>query len=421
MKKLNLSKTRFRRVSASAAVLALASFTAAGCDPATGPDAIGGPGAVTGVEVVVLPVGTSTTNLQRNITRQLLAAPHDANNLFVNTPVTWTTSDATRATVDANGLVTTVGGGDVVISATAGGVAGTFNLNIQFPVGTVTVGAPAGSIRQEGTVALSATITGTDGTPAIGRTVTWSSSNTAIATVNSSGVVSGVADGVATITATSEGVSSAGTPVTVAGLPLVASVTVTPGTPFRGVGQTVQMTQTSRAASGTTIAGTTATWTSSSAGVATVSPTGLVTIVGPGTTTIRATVPNGAGTNVEGSTVLTGASVLVNGVGTSVPTVSEDDFIDYAFVSDGTLASFTVVTSATASGDSDMHVFAPGVTPVFVPSQLTYSGFVCRPWNVGSGETCTINTPVAGTYRIRFYNYPGDGTLTGMTATLTHP
>ncbi|PYO39887.1 MAG: Ig domain-containing protein, partial [Gemmatimonadetes bacterium] len=59
-----------------------------------------------------------------------------------------------------------------------------------------------------------------------GRVVTWSSNNTTVATVNASGLVTGVAVGSATITATSEGKN--GTAVlTVSNVP-VASVTVAP-------------------------------------------------------------------------------------------------------------------------------------------------------------------------------------------------
>lgn len=398
-------------------MLAALSLFAAACEDSTGP---AGGTAVSKVEVVVLPIGTTTTNLQRGITIQLLAAPANASNNWVDIPVTWSSSDNTRATVDQNGLVTTVAGGDVTISATAGGKTGTFDLNIQYPVGTVTVSTPPGSIRREGSVDLDATLLGTDGQPAIARTVTWSSSNTAIATVNQSGVVSGVADGTVTITATSEGVSGS-TQVTVSGAPLVATVTVTPGNAFRGVGQTLQLTHTSRAQSGTTISGTTATWSSSNTAVATVDAAGLVSLVGPGTATITARVDNGEGTLISGSTGVEAATVLQNGVTVTVPNVASEAFIDYAFVSNGTVASFSVVTTGGTSGDSDMHIFAPGVVPAFNASQFTYTNFVCRPWEVGNEETCTINTPAAGTYRIRFYNYPDAGTLIGMQATLTHP
>jgi microbial collagenase len=155
--------------------------------------------------------------------------------------------------------------------------------------------------------------------------------------------------------------------------------------------------------------------------VATVDAAGLVTVVGAGTARISATVDNGIGTNVVGNSDLEAATVLANGVTVTVPNVAEEEFIDYAFVSNGTLASFSVVTAAGSSGDSDMHIFAPGIVPAFNASSFTYTNFVCRPWDVGSDETCNVTSPVAGTYRIRFYVYPDGGNLAGMTATLTHP
>lgn len=391
------------RMRALAAMAALVAFAA--CDDSTGP---AGGSNIAKVEVSVLPIGTATTNLPRGITVQLLGAPSNAANNFVDVPVTWSSSDDTRATVDQNGLVTTVGGGDVTISASAGGQTGTFDLNVQFPVGTVTVGAPPSSIRQEGTVELSATLVGSDGEPAVGRVVTWSSSDEDIATVDD-GVVSGVADGTVTITATSEGVSGS-TQVTVSGSPLVASVVVTPDDPFRGVGQTVQFTHTAKAASGSTVAGTTATWESSNTDVATVTATGLVTVVGVGTVNISATVDNGIGTDVKGSSELQGAVQLLNGVQQTVPTTTAGDDYFYAFVAPSGLASFTINTSG-GTGDGDIYIFAPGATSVS-----------CQSFNSGNTENCTITAPTAGTWRIQVNAWEGAPPNTsGMNITLTHP
>src|SRR5207245_3378728 len=107
-------------------------------------------------------------------------------------------------------------------------------------------------------------VTGTpkdgDGAPLSGRTVTWSSSNTAVAAVSNSGLVSGVTPGSATITATSEGKSGTST-ITVTPVP-VASVDVTPATASVQAGQTVQLTATPRDAGGDPLSGRTVTWTS---------------------------------------------------------------------------------------------------------------------------------------------------------------
>src|SRR5207302_921011 len=133
------------------------------------------------------------------------------------------------------------------------------------------------------------------GTPLSGRTVTWSSSNTAVATVSNSGLVSGVTPGTATITAASEGKSGTST-ITVTPVP-VASVEVTPATASVQAGQTVQLTATPKDANGAPLSGRTVTWSSSNTAVATVSNSGLVSGVTPGTATITATSEGKSGTS----------------------------------------------------------------------------------------------------------------------------
>src|SRR5256885_10674864 len=73
------------------------------------------------------------------------------------------------------------------------------------PVATVSVSPATGSIQQGQTVQLTATLKDANGNTLSGRVVTWSSSNTSVATVSGSGLVSGVTIGSATISAMSEG------------------------------------------------------------------------------------------------------------------------------------------------------------------------------------------------------------------------
>src|SRR5207247_1951982 len=79
------------------------------------------------------------------------------------------------------------------------------------PVASVTVTPASATIGTNGTVQLTATLKDANGNNLTGRTVTGTSSNTAVATVSSSGLVTGVAVGSATITATSEGKTGQGT------------------------------------------------------------------------------------------------------------------------------------------------------------------------------------------------------------------
>ncbi|HYC51299.1 MAG TPA: Ig-like domain-containing protein [Gemmatimonadaceae bacterium] len=416
MKMLSWPRTSPRRA-AQVALLAFASLAATACgDDSTAP---GGP--ISDVEVLVIPYDQPTTNLLRGITLQLLAVPINGDSDFVDIPITWTSSDNARATVDANGVVTTVGGGDVTISAAAGGKTGTFDLNIQYPVQTVAVSTPPGSIRQEGTTTLTATLTGSDGQPAVGRTVTWSSSNNAIATVNSSGVVTGVADGTVTITATSEGVSGT-RDVTVAGSPLVANIVVTPASPFKGIGQTQQMAANPRSAASNTVPGVAITWSSNNAN-ASVSATGLVTCDAVGTSTITATADNGIGTSVSGNTTITCATLLTSGAAANAPTVDPGTAYYYAIEVPAGATSLSV-SGTGGTGDADLYLFAPGTVPSAInadPNALAFSNVpaTLRSTNSGNDEARTVASPAAGTWRIAVFSWAGADAVTGFSVTAT--
>lgn len=162
------------------------------------------------------------------------------------------------------------------------------------PVASVTVSPSSATIPVGGTTTLVATPLDASNNPLSGRTVTWASSDQAVATVSSAGVVSGVAAGLATVTATSEG-RSGSAQVTVV-VP-VASVTVTPGTATVLVGGTTTLTATVRDAANNLLTGRPVTWTSTVPSVATVSPAGLVTgVAAGGPVTITATCEGQNGT-----------------------------------------------------------------------------------------------------------------------------
>jgi hypothetical protein len=117
--------------------------------------------------------------------------------------------------------------------------------------------------------------------------VAWSSTNALVASVSATGTVTGLAAGTTAITATSEGITGSAS-LAVAVTP-VASVAVTLGASSLTVGQTTQAAATLRDALGGALTDRLITWSSSNTSVATVSATGLVTAVGGGTASIRAT------------------------------------------------------------------------------------------------------------------------------------
>lgn len=68
---------------------------------------------------------------------------------------------------------------------------------------SVTVSAPRSNVAVGSSLQLTAVALDGNGLPVVGATYSWSSSNTAVATVSSAGLVTGVALGSATITAMS--------------------------------------------------------------------------------------------------------------------------------------------------------------------------------------------------------------------------
>jgi hypothetical protein len=116
--------------------------------------------------------------------------------------VTWSSSNTAIATVSTSGLVTGVAAGtsNITVTTQDGDYSEYSEITVtNVSVTGVTVSPTSASIAVNGTQQLTATISPSNAT---NKNVTWSSSNTAIATVSTSGLVTGVAAGSATITVT---------------------------------------------------------------------------------------------------------------------------------------------------------------------------------------------------------------------------
>jgi uncharacterized protein YjdB len=174
---------------------------------------------VTAIPVASVTISPPTSNLQPGGTVQLSAVTRDANNnVLTGRVVTWASGSTAIATVTASGLVTAVGSGTTNITATSEGRVGTASVSVALvPVASVAVTIPGGTVAAGASVQAAATLRDANNNVLTGRTVTWASGNTAFATVSGLGVVTGVAAGTTSITATSGGVSgSANVTVTVA-------------------------------------------------------------------------------------------------------------------------------------------------------------------------------------------------------------
>ena len=155
--------------------------------------------------VTVSPTGQTLAPTE---TVQLTAAVKDGSgNPMTGRTVTWTTSANDKASVSAAGLVTAVAPGSATITATADGKSGSAQITVTAPVASVAVSASSTTLVPQQTLQLSVVLKDQAGTTLSGRTVTWASSSPTSATVSNAGLVTALALGTTTITATSEGKS----------------------------------------------------------------------------------------------------------------------------------------------------------------------------------------------------------------------
>ncbi len=157
------------------------------------------------IEVIqqVESVSLDTTSLSRNVgdTKQLTATilPTNAN----NKNITWNSDNEAVATVDSNGLVTFNQRGNATITVTTedGNHSATCAIEVIQQVEGVELNKSAIRGNVGDTQQLTATITPAN---ANNQAITWNSDNEEVASVDSNGLVTFVAKGTATITATTE-------------------------------------------------------------------------------------------------------------------------------------------------------------------------------------------------------------------------
>jgi uncharacterized protein YjdB len=240
------------------------------------------------VASVLLTPDVSTIVVAQTV--QLSAQVRDASGAaLTGRTIVWTTNSAQVATVTSQGLVTAIAPGNATITATSEGRSASAAITVNpRPVSAVILSPGQVNVFTGQSVQLNALVTDDRGQVLTGRPINYSSSNTAIATVSSAGLVTGVTPGTVTITATSESSNGTAT-VTVAPEP-VASVSITPVSPSVIIGQTVQLTAIAKNASGTVLNGRTVSWSSGAPGLATVSSLGVVTGIATGMAVIIATI-----------------------------------------------------------------------------------------------------------------------------------
>ena len=171
----------------------------------------------TGLTVVPAPtlesiaVTPANTSLPSGETEQFTAIGTLSNNTTENltSQVTWASSDITWATINAAGLATAVSPGPVTISAVFDGITGSTGLTVTPAVLESIAVTPANTSLPTGeTEQFTATGTLSNGTTEnLTSEVTWTSSDTTWATINTTGLATAVSAGPVTISAAFDGVT----------------------------------------------------------------------------------------------------------------------------------------------------------------------------------------------------------------------
>ena len=258
-------------------------------------------------QVATIVVSPASSTLVLNAQLPLVAEVQDGSGATVpGAAVTWTVQDPKILSVSATGVVTALALGASQVAANAFGKSGLAMITVtKPPVASVRLQPDQADIAVDATVQLSASALDGNGAAMPDRAIAWTTSNPGVASVNGSGLVTGVAPGTATITAASEGKSSNAT-VTVS--QVVARVDVSPTSVSLEAGQTRQLVATPRDPRGDVVTGRAVVWTSDNPAVATVNG-GFVTTSKTGVATITATVDGVKGTAKV--TVIPGAVATV--------------------------------------------------------------------------------------------------------------
>ncbi len=238
-----------------------------------------------------------TATLYTNETLQLNAtvAPNDA----TNKSVAWTSSNPTVASVDQNGLVTALSAGSAMITVAAqdgSGIENSCAVTVKQHVESVSLDQTAVSLMAGNTQQLTATVLPTSAT---NKSVSWSSSDSAIASVSQSGLVTAHKAGSAQITVTTEdGGYTASCVVSVGQYVSQIALDATTATLYMNETLQLNATVTPNDATNKSVA-----WTSSNPTVASVDQNGLVTALSTGSAMITVAAQDGSG--IENSCAVT--------------------------------------------------------------------------------------------------------------------
>ncbi|MFL5604948.1 MAG: Ig-like domain-containing protein, partial [Gemmatimonadaceae bacterium] len=248
-----------------------------------------------GVRDVTFDSDSMSISLSQSVTLPYRVTDTDGNQVDLSThKVEWVTSDAQVIPLTGDATVTgrSIGRANLRLRVDRKEATTTVKVMAK-PVAKALVSPTSLTIGVTQSAALTVTSYDVHGDVLTGRILSWSSSDQSIAYVSPSGVVTGVANGSATVTVNVDGRRTVTVPVTVGAGPTnpsvsVASIAVSLNTATVTVGQTTQAIATAKDASGNVLTGRTIVWHTSDPTVAAVDGGGVLNALKAGTAEVTA-------------------------------------------------------------------------------------------------------------------------------------
>lgn len=392
--------------------------------------------------VTAISIAPLTSTIVNGKTQQYIATAtySDGTTSMLTSGLVWSSTNTNVATVTSNGLATILANsGTTSIKATYGSISSKLaTLKASSAVVTSISVAPSKSQIANGlTQQYKATATYSDGTTSILTTgVTWNSSNTGVATIDSSGMATVRADsGSTSITANYANITSHSAKLNATSA-IITLVTISPGTSTIFNGSTQQYSATATYSDGTTSPLTSGVvWNSTDTSVATIDTSGLATVhVNVGITYITATYSN----ITSGQAILNASSTeilfinLTPGI-SNILNESTQQYTATAYYKSGITSPLTTGVTWTSSNTSIATIDSTGLATVHASSgtaniTATYNSITSNlafisatssvvEFIIISPLTASINTGRSQQYTATATYY--DGTVTPITTGAT--
>ena len=307
------------------------------------------------IPVENITLSTTTLNLNKGQTATLTAIISPTN-ATVQT-VSWSSTNMDVAQIDRYGKVTAAGGGQATILAEAGNITAECVVTVTVPVESIELDSTELSLEEGEIATLQALVSPDDATD---KTITWTSTNTSVATVDAEGKVTAIGEGMATISAKSGSVTAVCTVSVSKKVIHVTSIEISESSLNIFVGETATLYATVLPVDATDRSYN---WSSSNSDIADIDQTGKVTAISAGTAIITATTTDG---NLEATCRVTviGNQIIIKEVYTTGCQNSAITYINDAYVilynntgieADASDIVFGAIAPATASSNNRFY------------------------------------------------------------------